>query len=92
MQGVLGLAVELWTFGSPEGLQILTFSKCWASPPHLAKVGLRHMGVFILAKGLGNEKHIVHFIGTFDWNDFFDQMSSWKFGQNEQMAIKMAMA
>jgi len=24
------------------GLQILTFSKCWASPPHLAKVGLRH--------------------------------------------------
>ncbi len=28
-------------FGSPRGLQILTFSKCWASPPHLAKVGLR---------------------------------------------------
>jgi hypothetical protein len=41
MQGVLGLAVELWTFESPGGLQILTFSKCWASPPHLAKVGLR---------------------------------------------------
>jgi len=41
MRGVLGLAVELWTFGSPRGLQILTFSKCWASPPHLAKVGLR---------------------------------------------------
>jgi hypothetical protein len=41
MRGVLGLAVELWTFGSPGGLQILTFSKCWASPPHLAKVGLR---------------------------------------------------
>jgi hypothetical protein len=35
------LAVELWTFESPGGLQILTFSKCWASPPHLAKVGLR---------------------------------------------------
>jgi hypothetical protein len=42
MRGVLGLSVELWTFGSPGGLQILTFSKCWASPPHLAKVGLRH--------------------------------------------------
>jgi hypothetical protein len=26
----------------PGGLQLLTFSKCWASPPHLAKVGLRH--------------------------------------------------
>jgi len=37
---VLGLAVEPQTFGSPRGLQILTFSKCWASPPHLAKVGL----------------------------------------------------
>jgi hypothetical protein len=42
MRGVLGLAIELWTFGSPGGLQILTFSKCWASPSHLAKVGLRH--------------------------------------------------
>ncbi len=41
MGGVLGLAVELWTFGSPGGLQIPNFSKCWASPPHLAKVGLR---------------------------------------------------
>jgi len=41
MQGVLGLVVELWTFESPWRLQILTFSKCWASPPHLAKVGLR---------------------------------------------------
>jgi hypothetical protein len=41
MRGVLGLDVELWTFGSPKGLQLLTFSKCWASPPHLAKVGLR---------------------------------------------------
>jgi hypothetical protein len=40
MRGVLGLAVELWSFGSPGRLQILTFSKCWASPPHLAKVGL----------------------------------------------------
>jgi hypothetical protein len=45
MRVVLGLAVELWTFGSPGGLQILTFSKCWASPPHLAKVGLRHLCV-----------------------------------------------
>jgi hypothetical protein len=26
-----------------QELQILTFSKCWASPPHLAKVGLRHI-------------------------------------------------
>jgi hypothetical protein len=42
MQGVLPLAVELSTFGSPGGLQIPTLSKCWASPPHLAKVGLRH--------------------------------------------------
>ncbi len=41
MQGVLGLAVELRTFGSPRGLQIPNFSKCWALPPHLAKVGLR---------------------------------------------------
>jgi hypothetical protein len=43
MRGVLGLAVELSTFGSLRGLQILTFSKCWASPPHLAKVGLRQI-------------------------------------------------
>jgi hypothetical protein len=42
MRGVLPLAVELWRFGSPGGLQIDAFSKCWASPPHLAKVGLRH--------------------------------------------------
>jgi len=42
MQGVLGLAVELWTFGNPGGLQTSNFSKCWASPPHLVKVGLRH--------------------------------------------------
>jgi hypothetical protein len=41
MQGVLPLAVELQTFGSPGGLQIPNFSKCWASPPHLAKVGVR---------------------------------------------------
>jgi hypothetical protein len=41
MRGVLGHAVELWTFGSPGGLQIPNFSKCWASPPHLAKLGLR---------------------------------------------------
>ncbi len=47
MQGVLGPAVELWTFGSPGGLQIPNFSKCWASPPHLAKVGLRHYFYFI---------------------------------------------
>jgi hypothetical protein len=43
MRGVLGLAVELWTFGSPGGLQTSNFSKCWASPPHLAKVGLRQV-------------------------------------------------
>jgi len=49
----LGLDVELWTFGSPGGLQLLTFSKCWASPPHLAKVGLQHLEINIhLAKGL----------------------------------------
>jgi hypothetical protein len=44
MRGVLGPAVELWTFGSPGGLQVPNFSKCWASPPHLAKLGLRHIG------------------------------------------------
>ncbi len=43
MRGVLPLVVELWTFGSPGGLQIPNFSKCWASPPHLAKLGLRHL-------------------------------------------------
>ncbi len=43
MRDVLSLVVELWTFGSPGGLQILNFSKCWASPPHLAKVGLRQL-------------------------------------------------
>jgi len=42
MRGVLGPVVELWTFGSPGGPQIPNFSKCWASPPHLAKLGLRH--------------------------------------------------
>jgi len=42
IRGVLSLAVELWTFGSPGGLQTSNFSKCWASPPHLAKVRLRH--------------------------------------------------
>jgi hypothetical protein len=51
MRGVLPLAVELWTFGSPERLPTSNFSKCWASPPHLAKVGLRHsrpsLGYFI---------------------------------------------
>jgi hypothetical protein len=40
----LGPAVELWTFGSPGGLQIPNFSKCWASPPHLAKLGLQQFG------------------------------------------------
>ncbi len=43
MRGVFPLAVELWTFRSPGGLQIPNFSKCWASPPHLAKLGLRHL-------------------------------------------------
>jgi hypothetical protein len=43
MRGVLGPIVELGTFGSPGGLQIPNFSKCWASPPHLAKLGLRHL-------------------------------------------------
>jgi len=42
MRGVLGLAVELQTLGNPGGLQTSNFSKCWASPPHLAKVGLQH--------------------------------------------------
>jgi len=43
MRGVLPLAVELWTFGSPGRLPTSNFSKCWASPPHLAKVGLRQL-------------------------------------------------
>jgi len=47
MRGVLGLAVELWTFESPRRFQILTFSKCWASPPHLAKLGLRQPWFFV---------------------------------------------
>jgi len=42
MRGVVSLAVELWTFGSPGRLQTSNFSKCWASPPHLAKVDLQH--------------------------------------------------
>jgi hypothetical protein len=42
MQGVLPLAIDLWTFESPGRLPTSNFSKCWASPPHLAKVGLRH--------------------------------------------------
>ncbi len=45
IQGVFPLAVELWTFGSPGELQIPTLSKCWASPPHLAKVGLRQVSL-----------------------------------------------
>ncbi len=40
MQGVLGLAIELWTFGSHRGLQIPYFSKCWASPPTLGQSGV----------------------------------------------------
>jgi hypothetical protein len=40
----------------------------------------------ILTKGLGHEKHMFHLTST------FDQMSSQRYGQNEQMAIKMAMA
>jgi hypothetical protein len=42
MRGGLPLAIELWTFESPGRLPTSNFSKCWASPPHLAKVGLRH--------------------------------------------------
>jgi hypothetical protein len=37
MRGVFPLAVELWTFGSPGGLRISNFSKCWASPPTLGQ-------------------------------------------------------
>jgi hypothetical protein len=35
--------------GVPEDSKFPTFSKCWASPPHLAKVGLRHV---MLAGGI----------------------------------------
>ncbi len=52
MQGVLPLAVELWTFGSPGRLPTSNFSKCWASPPHLTKVGLRQLGGRATFKGL----------------------------------------
>jgi hypothetical protein len=48
MRGVLPLVVELWTFGSPGRLPTSNFSKCWASPPHLAKVGLRQRTNFVL--------------------------------------------
>jgi len=44
----------------------------------------------ILIKGLGHEKYMLHLPKTFDLNDFFDQVSSQKFGQNGQMSIKMA--
>jgi len=57
MRGVLGLAVELWTFGSPKGLQISNFSKCWASPPHLAKVGLRHTNSTVSSNPIALEKY-----------------------------------
>jgi hypothetical protein len=58
MQGVLPLAVELQTFGSPGGLQIPNFSKCWASPPHLAKLGLRHLHLLVLMQAYElNEKN-----------------------------------
>jgi hypothetical protein len=45
----------------------------------------------ILTKGLKHEKHMLHLISTFDLNDIFDQVSSQRFSQNEQMSIKMAM-
>jgi hypothetical protein len=41
MRGVLPLAVEFWTFGSPGGLQIPTFPSVGLHPRHLAKLGLR---------------------------------------------------
>jgi len=42
MRGVLVLQIVFWVFGSPEDSNFPTFSKCWASPQHLGKVGLRH--------------------------------------------------
>jgi hypothetical protein len=41
MRGVFGLAVEVWTFESPEGLQIPNFGSVGLHPHTLAKVGLR---------------------------------------------------
>jgi hypothetical protein len=63
MQGVLGLAVELSTFGSPGGLQVPNFSKCWASPPHLAKVGLRQLINLIFFKNINK---VLVILGEFD--------------------------
>jgi hypothetical protein len=37
-----GLPNRLLSFRKSQRTPIPTFSKCWASPPHLAKVGLRH--------------------------------------------------
>jgi hypothetical protein len=39
-----GLPNRLLSFRESRRTPIPTFSKCWASPPHLAKVGLRHYG------------------------------------------------
>ncbi len=46
----------------------------------------------ILIKGLGHEKHMLHFINVFDESDLFDQVLGQKSSQNGQMSIKMAMA
>jgi hypothetical protein len=59
----------------------LTWLKC----PHWPK------GMSILIKILGHEKHMLRLTNTFDKSDFFYQMSIWRFGQNGQLSIKMAM-
>jgi len=74
MRGVLCLSVELWTFGSPKRFPTPNFSKCWASPPHLAKVGLRH------------ERHMVFLVGFFDWSDHFDQVLSYTSNKKRQIS------
>jgi hypothetical protein len=42
IRGVLPLAVELWTFGSPGGLQVPNFGSVGLHPHTWPKVGLRH--------------------------------------------------
>jgi hypothetical protein len=59
----------------------LSRMRTWPKCSHWPK------GMSILTKGLGHEKHLLHFTNT-----FFTQVSSWKYGQKEQMAIKMTMA
>jgi len=41
--------------------------------------------IFILTKGMGHEKHMVFLVGSFDWNDHFDQVLNHTFNQVGQI-------